>query len=63
MDLSDIYLLVAIVMAAQPVGAGVYFFDNKYDYFQDETSISIIISLLITVLTLSLLLDSLVQYT
>jgi predicted permease len=63
MDLSDIYLLVAIVMAAQPVGAGVYVFANKYDYFQDETSISIIISLLITVVTLSFLLDNLTQYT
>lgn len=57
MQLSDVYLLVAIVMAAQPIGAGVYVFANKFDYFQDNTAISIIVSLFITVITLTILLE------
>ena len=57
MQLSDVYLLVAILMAAQPIGAGVYVFANKFGYFQDNIAISIIISLFITVITLTLLLE------
>ncbi|GJE04071.1 AEC family transporter [Methylobacterium isbiliense] len=53
----DVWAATAIVMAAQPVGAGAYVFANKYDYFREEVSISIIVSLLVTVLTLTAILQ------
>lgn len=56
MNSTDIYLIVAILMSAQPIGAGVYVFANKFDYFQENVAVSIIISLLITVFSLSFLL-------
>ena len=57
MDSTDIYLIVAILMSAQPIGAGVYVFANKFDYFQENTAVSIIISLLIAVFSLFFLLE------
>lgn len=56
MDSQDIYFIVAIVMAAQPIGAGVFVFANQYDFFQDNISLAIIISLLATVISLPVLL-------
>lgn len=53
----DIYFKVAIIMSALPVGAGVYVFANQYNYYQKESSVAIIMSLLITMGTLSFLLE------
>lgn len=57
MSIDDIYFKTAIVMAALPVGAGVYVFANKYNYYKEESSIAIIISLLVTLATITYLLD------
>lgn len=55
---SDIWLAVAVVMAAQPIGAGVYVFAKKYDYcHQKMIPISIIISLLISLITIPIVLS------
>ncbi|WP_275359716.1 hypothetical protein [Xenorhabdus bovienii] len=48
----NIWLIAAIVMAAQPIGAGVYVFSNKYGFKQEVISLSIIISLLIALVTI-----------
>ncbi|SHN90338.1 hypothetical protein BHECKSOX_530 [Bathymodiolus heckerae thiotrophic gill symbiont] len=61
MESTDIYLIVAILMSAQPIGAGVYVFANKFEYFQEHTAVSIIISLLITVFSLSFLLETMTK--
>ena len=53
----DIWFTVAIVMAAQPIGAGAYVFARKYAYFGEETSIAIVVSLVITVVTITGLLQ------
>ncbi len=53
----DIWFITAVIMAAQPIGAGVYVFARKYDYFSEEASLAIVISLLITLLTLTILLN------
>lgn len=55
--LSDIWLIVAILMAAQPIGAGVYVFSSKYGFKQEVVSLSIIFSLLITLITIPLILQ------
>lgn len=60
MELRDLWFVCAVVMAAQPIGAGVFVFAAKYDYFEDETTIAIIASLLVTLITLPLLLAWLV---
>lgn len=59
MNSDDIYFKVAIIMSALPIGVGVYVFANKYDYYKEESSIAIIISLLITIITLTFLLEML----
>lgn len=53
----DVWVATAIVMAAQPIGAGVYVFANKYRYFVEETSLAIVLSLIVTVITLTVLLE------
>lgn len=60
MELRDLWFVCAVVMAAQPIGAGVFVFAAKYDYFEDETTIAIIASLLVTLISLPLLLAWLV---
>jgi predicted permease len=57
MSMNNIWFVVAVLMAAQPIGAGVYVFASKYGFFKNETAISIILSLLITIFTISLLLE------
>ena len=57
MSMGDIYFKTAIIMSSLPVGAGVYVFANKYDYYKEESSIAIIISLIITLLSLTYILD------
>lgn len=52
-----IWLAAAVVMAAQPIGAGVYVFANKYDYQQDIISLSIIVSLLLALITIPMVLN------
>lgn len=52
-----IWLAAAVVMAAQPIGAGVYVFAKKYDYQQDVISLSIIVSLLLALATIPLALN------
>lgn len=52
----DIWFATAIVMAAQPIGAGAYVFAKKYGYFSDETSIGIIASLIVSVVTMPIIL-------
>ncbi|SIP73783.1 hypothetical protein XIS1_460098 [Xenorhabdus innexi] len=44
-------------MAAQPIGAGVYVFANKYGFKQEIISFSIIISLLIALVTIPTILQ------
>ncbi|MDB5593310.1 MAG: Transporter [Hyphomicrobiales bacterium] len=57
----DIWYATALVMAAQPIGAGAYVFATRYSAFKEEISIAIVISLIVTVVTLSLLLQVLSQ--
>ncbi|MCT7616848.1 AEC family transporter [Aliarcobacter butzleri] len=57
MSIDDIYFKIAIVMSALPIGAGVYVFANKYEFYKEESSIAIILSLIVTLLTLPYLLD------
>ena len=57
MEVNDIYFKVALLMSALPVGAGAYVFSNKYNYYEKETSFSIVISLIITIFTLGYLLN------
>lgn len=56
MSTSDPWFVAAVIMAAQPIGAGVFVFASKYQYFEDETSVAIIASLIVALLTLTLLL-------
>lgn len=52
----DVWFAAAIIMAAQPVGAGAYVFAVRYGYFETQVSLAIILSLLTTIATLTLLL-------
>lgn len=52
-----IWLATAVVMAAQPIGAGVYIFAKKYNYEQDVISLSIVVSLLLSLITIPLMLE------
>ncbi|MBJ3816646.1 AEC family transporter [Shimwellia pseudoproteus] len=52
-----VWLAAAIVMAAQPIGAGVYVFAKKYHYQQAVISLAIIISLLLGLVTIPLVLN------
>lgn len=52
----DPWLVAALIMAAQPIGAGVFVFAAKYQYFEDETSVAIIASLIVALATLTILL-------
>ncbi|AOA57106.1 AEC family transporter [Acinetobacter larvae] len=52
-----VWLAVAVVMAAQPIGAGVYVFAKKYNYLQDIISLSIIVSLPLALVTIPLVLN------
>lgn len=51
-----IWLATAVIMAAQPIGAGVYVFARKYGYQQEAISLSIMVSLLLAALTLPVIL-------
>ncbi|MDC9603749.1 AEC family transporter [Xenorhabdus griffiniae] len=53
----NIWLIAAIIMAAQPIGAGVYVFANKYGFKQETISLSIIISLFIALVTIPIVLQ------
>lgn len=53
----DVWAATAIVMAAQPVGAGVYVFASRYGFFARESSMAILISLLLGVCTVTALLE------
>ncbi|MDC9818217.1 AEC family transporter [Pectobacterium polonicum] len=52
-----VWLATAVVMAAQPIGAGVYVFAKKYNYQQDVIALSIIASLLLTFVTIPVILS------
>lgn len=56
-SIENIWHISAIIMAAQPIGAGAYMFANKYDSFNEEVSLSIILSLLVTLFSISYLLQ------
>ncbi|WP_372423761.1 AEC family transporter [Salinarimonas chemoclinalis] len=56
METSDLWFVAALIMAAQPIGAGVFVFASKYQHFEDETSVAIIASLIVTLVTLPILL-------
>ena len=56
MDTRDLWFVAALIMAAQPIGAGVFVFASKYRHFEDETSVAIIASLIVTLVTLPILL-------
>lgn len=53
----DLWFVVAVVMAAQPIGAGVYVFAKQYNYQQDVISLSIIVSLLLALISIPLILN------
>lgn len=53
----DLWLIVAVVMAAQPIDAGVYVFAKQYNYQQDVISLSIIVSLLLALISIPLILS------
>lgn len=53
----NIWYVTAVVMAAQPIGAGAYVFARRYGFFAEETSLAIIISLLITVVSMTFILQ------
>lgn len=53
----DIWFVAALVMAAQPVGADAYVFAVRYGNFRDEVSLSIVASLLVTMATVTVLLE------
>ncbi|MDO5056625.1 MAG: AEC family transporter [Lautropia sp.] len=55
-SLTDIWAVVALVMAAQPVGAGAYVFATQYGRFASQTSLAIIVSMLLSLLTIPLIL-------
>ncbi len=57
MSLDDVYFKTAIIMSALPIGAGVYVFATKYNYYKQESSIAIILSLIITLGSLTYLLN------
>jgi len=57
MSTSDPWFVAALIMAAQPIGAGVFVFASKYQHFEDETSVAIILSLLVALVTLPILLQ------
>ncbi|WP_340611745.1 AEC family transporter [Xenorhabdus bharatensis] len=56
-QLHNIWLIVAVVMAAQPIGASVYIFARIYNFRQEVISLSIIISLLVALITIPLILQ------
>lgn len=55
----DVWFAAAVIMAAQPIGAGAYVFSRKYDFFDEETSLSIVVSLVLTLVTLTVMLQCL----
>ena len=56
---TDIWFITALVMAAQPVGAGVYVFARQHGFFDGESSMVILLSLVVAVFTVSGLLHAL----
>lgn len=54
---ADVWFATAVVMAAQPIGAGVYVFASRYAFFERESSMAIVISLLFGMGTMTLLLE------
>lgn len=52
-----LWLAAAVVMSAQPIGAGVYVFAKKYEYRQETISLAIIASLLVSLMTLPVILS------
>ncbi|WP_409526043.1 AEC family transporter [Nitrincola sp. MINF-07-Sa-05] len=54
---NKIWLAAAVVMAAQPIGAGVYVFAKKYGYREDTISLAIIVSLAVALVTIPALLS------
>ncbi|MDC9582270.1 AEC family transporter [Xenorhabdus sp. PR6a] len=56
-QIDNVWLITAIIMAAQPIGAGVYVFANKYGFKQETISLSIIISLVIALVTIPIVLQ------
>ncbi|CNK58842.1 auxin efflux carrier (AEC) family transporter [Yersinia enterocolitica] len=57
MSSGGIWLATAIVMSAQPIGAGVYVFAKKYEFKQEVISLAIVISLLMALVTIPLILQ------
>ncbi|MES3677125.1 AEC family transporter [Halomonas elongata] len=55
-DGDELWLAAAVVMAAQPIGAGVYVFAKKYGYKPDTISLAIIVSLLVSLVTIPVVL-------
>lgn len=56
-EMSDIWFITAVVMAAQPIGAGVYVFARQYGFFSESSSMAILLSLMLGVFSLSALLS------
>lgn len=53
----SLWLVAAVVMAAQPIGAGVSIFAGKYRAQQETVSLAVVISILVAVVTLPILLN------
>lgn len=57
MPSDDLYFQVALLMAAQPIGAGAFVFANQYQFFQDKTALAIIFSLIIGLISIPAILS------
>lgn len=55
-DPSDLLFRTALVMAALPTGAGVYVFAVRYQHNEDDISLTIVVSLLVSIVSLTALL-------
>ncbi len=61
-DLEPIWALTTILMSALPIGAETFVFAQKYNTLTKETSMGIVISLLIAIVTISILFVILINY-
>ncbi|MEG0258863.1 MAG: AEC family transporter [Lysinibacillus sp.] len=55
-EIDKLWGMIAILMSALPVGAGVYVFAQKYERLEKQTSIAILISMFLSIFTTSILL-------
>lgn len=52
-EVDKLWGIIAVLMSALPVGAGVYVFAQKYEKFEKQTSIAILVSMVISIFTVT----------